>query len=952
MSRPHIVVVGGGIAGTEAALQARRAGAAVTLLESRGRLGGAAYSFTRDGLRLDNGQHVFLRCCTGYREFLDEIGASELVTLQRRLSIPVLGENGRRAELRRSGLPAPLHLAGTLARYPFLSRRERLRTALAMAALRRVEVDDPESDERSFGEWLEAHGQGPRAVQALWELIVRPTVNLAPEAASLAQVAQVFQVGLLRERASADVGYARVPLSEIHDVAARHALERAGVEVRLRCGATAVAPEADGYRIETSRGQPLNADAVVVAVPPERAARLLPSAAGVDGGRLTRLGRSPIVNLHVVYDRRVLDVPFAAGVGTPVQWVFDRTRSSGLSAGQCLAVSLSAADDELSAGPDELRSRYLPALAEVLPAARQAEVEAFFVTREHTATFRAVPGARALRPGPRTYLPGLALAGSWTDTGWPATMEGAVRSGRAASQAALEALERPVLHLADPERHRLRVLTALVVEARAVRAGAPWAEVERTGMGARRATRAARNLDVVAGEPVLIAGFCGALAEGLEPGDVVLANRIEGPAGPLACADPSVLAGVLRRTGLRVHIGPIACSRQLVRGRRRRELAKTGALAVDMESAWLIPAFGDRPPTVLRVVVDTGGRELLRPVATVSGAATAYHALRRAAGALREWSAALGTREVVLAAPRASCAGVDRAVQIVERVLDELGPPVYVRKQIVHNAHVIAELERRGAVFVEELDQVPPGATVIFSAHGVSPAVRAEAKQRELAVIDATCPLVAKVHAEARRFASAGMDVVLVGHAEHEEVQGTLGEAPERMHVIATVDEVAGLRLRDPDQVAYLTQTTLAVDETAEVVETLRDRFPTLKGPRASDICYATQNRQDAVRALAEDCDLVLVVGSTNSSNSKRLVEVSERAGCRALLVDDASEIEPRELIGIRRLGLTAGASAPETLVHGVVSAIHGLGGATISERTVATEDVQFRLPAALRGGS
>jgi 4-hydroxy-3-methylbut-2-enyl diphosphate reductase len=399
-----------------------------------------------------------------------------------------------------------------------------------------------------------------------------------------------------------------------------------------------------------------------------------------------------------------------------------------------------------------------------------------------------------------------------------------------------------------------------------------------------------------------------------------------------------------------VHIGAIACSRQLVLGRRREQLARTGALAVDMESAWLAPAFGSAPPTVLRVVVDTGRRELLRPVATVSGAATAYHSLRRAAGALDEWAAALSARELTLASPRASCAGVDRAVEIVERALEALGPPVYVRKQIVHNAHVIADLERRGAVFVEELDQVPKGATVIFSAHGVSPAVHAEGRERELEVIDATCPLVAKVHAEARRFAAAGMDVVLVGHADHEEVQGTLGEAPERTHVIATAGEVAGLTVHDPERVAYLTQTTLAVDETAEVVESLRERFPTLSGPKASDICYATQNRQDAVRALAANCDLVLVVGSTNSSNSRRLVEVSERAGCRALLVDDASEIQPRELIGVGRLGLTAGASAPEALVYGVVSAISGLGTTTVSELTVATEDVHFRLPPSLRG--
>jgi 4-hydroxy-3-methylbut-2-enyl diphosphate reductase len=252
-------------------------------------------------------------------------------------------------------------------------------------------------------------------------------------------------------------------------------------------------------------------------------------------------------------------------------------------------------------------------------------------------------------------------------------------------------------------------------------------------------------------------------------------------------------------------------------------------------------------------------------------------------------------------------------------------------------------------VFVDELDEVPTGATVIFSAHGVSPAVRAHAAERELDVIDATCPLVSKVHAEARRFAAAGFDIVLVGHEGHEEVEGTYGEAPERTHVIAGADEVQTLDVDDPERVAYLTQTTLAVDETSAVVDALRERFPSLAGPKASDICYATQNRQDAVRALAEDCDLILVVGSTNSSNSRRLVEVAQRAGCSAMLVEDASEIPPERLIGVKRVGVTAGASAPESLVEGVVSALGGLGGASLDERTVATEDIHFKLPVELR---
>ncbi|MCW3066999.1 MAG: ispH, partial [Solirubrobacterales bacterium] len=309
----------------------------------------------------------------------------------------------------------------------------------------------------------------------------------------------------------------------------------------------------------------------------------------------------------------------------------------------------------------------------------------------------------------------------------------------------------------------------------------------------------------------------------------------------------------------------------------------------------------------------------------------------------------LGPREVVLAAPRASCAGVERAVEVVERALEDRGAPIYVRKQIVHNAHVVATLEARGAIFVEELDEVPAGATVIFSAHGVSPAVRADAAARGLEVIDATCPLVAKVHAEARRFSTAGFDIVLVGHEGHEEVDGTFGEAPARTHVIATADEVERLDVADPDRVAYLTQTTLAIDETKEVVDTLRTRFPGLVGPASSDICYATQNRQDAVRALAEDCDVVLVVGSANSSNSRRLVEVAARAGRPVRLVENAGDIPPELLVGTRRVGLTAGASAPEALVQEVVDALGGLGDVSVQERAVATEDVHFKLPPEIR---
>ncbi len=440
MSGRQVTVIGGGLAGITAALDCARGGATVTLLEARGRLGGAAYSFTRDGLRADNGQHVFLRCCTAYRALLEQLDATDCVTLQPRLEIPVLAPGAKRAWLRRTQLPAPLHLAASLARYQPLTAGERLAVVRAMLSLRRIDPDDPAADRRSFGDWLREHGQSPSTWDALWGLIVRPTLNLDPADASLAQAAQVFKVGLLAERSAADIGYARVPLSEIHDRAAQRALANAGVKVALRRSAAVIELVDGGFCVQISGAPSLETEAVILAVPPDRAVRLLPSQAAVNGELATRLGRSPIVNLHIVYDRPILDVPFAAGVDTPVQWVFDRTQSAGLSDGQYLAVSLSAADDELSASSDDLRARYLPAIAELLPAAAQGTVRTFFVTREHSATFRAGPGTRAWRPSARTALPGLVLAGTWTDTGWPATMESAVRSGQVAAREALLAL--------------------------------------------------------------------------------------------------------------------------------------------------------------------------------------------------------------------------------------------------------------------------------------------------------------------------------------------------------------------------------------------------------------------------------------------------------------------------------------------------------------------------------
>jgi 4-hydroxy-3-methylbut-2-enyl diphosphate reductase len=300
---------------------------------------------------------------------------------------------------------------------------------------------------------------------------------------------------------------------------------------------------------------------------------------------------------------------------------------------------------------------------------------------------------------------------------------------------------------------------------------------------------------------------------------------------------------------------------------------------------------------------------------------------------------------VLLAAPRSYCAGVERAVEIVEQLLRRHGPPIYVRKQIVHNSHVVADLESRGAVFVEELDNVPAGATVVFSAHGVSPAVREHAASHGLDVVDATCPLVAKVHSEARRFAARGDTVVLIGHAGHEEVEGTVGEAPAQTVLVASVAEVESLEVPDPARVSYLSQTTLAVDETAEIVGALRDKFPELKGPPSADICYATTNRQDAIRDVARDADVVLVVGSDNSSNSVRLVELVRRQGKPAYLIDDASDIRPEWLAGKHLIGLTAGASAPPHLVDEVISA---LGAREVLLRETTREDIRFTLPPAV----
>lgn len=444
MSNSRVIVVGGGVAGIAAALDCADAGAAVTLLEVRPRLGGAAYSFEREGLMLDNGQHVFLRCCTAYRSLLERLGSSNRVFLQSRLEIPVLRPGFKPVTLRRNSLPAPFHLAGAIACYPHVSRRARLRAMLVAGKLARLQDREALGIETAsgltLGGWLSERGQSPDAIAMLWDLIALPTLNMRAERASLALGAFVLKTGLLESNDAGDIGFHVHPLSEILGRPALRVLREAGVEVRLSWRAEQILSRESGFEVR-SNGFVLDADVVIVAVPHARAASLLADVLGPGASGYEELGSSPIVNIHVVFDRRVCEVGFAAGVGTPVQYVFDRSSAVGLDEGQYLAVSVSAAGEEMEMTGEQLRERYLGALSELFPGAREANVLLFAISREHAATFAALPGVAAKRPGPQTAVEGLVLAGAWTDTGWPATLEGAVRSGHAAADAALAALK-------------------------------------------------------------------------------------------------------------------------------------------------------------------------------------------------------------------------------------------------------------------------------------------------------------------------------------------------------------------------------------------------------------------------------------------------------------------------------------------------------------------------------
>jgi hypothetical protein len=534
-----IVVIGGGLAGITAAIALGETGADVTLAEARPRLGGATTSFSRGGLMVDNGQHVFLRCCVAYRGLLARLGMTGAVSLQDRFDVTVLAPGGR-ARLRRTALPGPLHMGQALMGYGFLSRAQRLRVARAALAMAALNPAKPELDRQRLGDWLAAHGQDERTRRLLWDLFTVSALNVDGDDANLSLAATVVKTALLGARDAADIGVPSVPLGVLHGQAAGALLARLGAQVRLNAKVAAIevlpggpgprfrvrlagrrggdgppvggtapdgnpldgaAPdgnpldgatpddaawhgaELDGAALDDV-GEVIDADGVVLAVPPAVAARLAPAGtvspdtvspgtvspgtawepAAAGGGhgppgqpgpeQWRELATSPIVNVHVIYDRRVTRLPFAAAVDSPVQWVFDRTGSSGLRSGQYLAVSLSAADGYVDVPASALRERFLPAMADLFPAARDARVTDFFVTRERRATLRQVPGCERLRPGAATALPGLVLAGAWTDTGWPDTMEGAVRSGLNAARVLRRGLAVPAggLRRRDPGR--------------------------------------------------------------------------------------------------------------------------------------------------------------------------------------------------------------------------------------------------------------------------------------------------------------------------------------------------------------------------------------------------------------------------------------------------------------------------------------------------------------------
>jgi squalene-associated FAD-dependent desaturase len=483
----HVVVVGGGLAGISAAIGLREAGAAVTLLEARPWLGGATCSFSRGDLTIDNGQHVFLRCCTAYQELLARLGMTGSVSMQERFDVTVLTPD-RQARLRRSSLPAPLHLAGALARYGLLTPTERLKVGRAAIGMRFANPASPRLEDQRLGDWLGSRWQGERARRRLWDLFVISALNIAGDEAATSLAATVIKTGLLGRKDAADIGVSAIPLGDLHGKAAAGLLARLGADVRISTKATSIEPagtgsagmeragteragiepgRSGGFRVRASSGgdaaEVLTADAVVLAVPAWVATKLAPAGQEAAAAQWAQIDSAPIVNVHVHYDRRVTRLPFAAALDSPVQWVFDKTRAAGAMTGQYLAVSLSAADDYVDVPAARLREQFLPALEQLFPAAADASVLDFFVTRERRATFRQVPGSGRLRPGASTSVPGFALAGAWTDTGWPDTMEGAVRSG----QNAAEHIIRELAALAPAQEMTSQRIKASEIAARA-----------------------------------------------------------------------------------------------------------------------------------------------------------------------------------------------------------------------------------------------------------------------------------------------------------------------------------------------------------------------------------------------------------------------------------------------------------------------------------------------------
>jgi squalene-associated FAD-dependent desaturase len=455
MTGRQVVVIGGGLAGITAAIQLRDAGLEVTLLESRPRLGGAATSYPRAGLMIDNGQHVFLRCCTSYQELLSRLGMTGSVAIQDRFDVTVLSPDGP-ARLRRNALPSPLHLARALLSYRLLPLAERAKVGRAALAFWRADPASAALDREPLGQWLAARGQGEQARRRLWDLFIISALNIDGDQASSALAAKVIKTALLGRNDAADIGIATVPLGRLHAEATAALLTRLGAQIRLGARAAAVEQRAGGgFLVRLGRGeaaatddgtpdpeegQALPADGVVLAVPADQAARLARTAGVVAAGDWAGLGQSPIVNVHVRYDRKVMDLPFVAAVDSPVQWVFDKTRQAGVSDGQYLAVSVSAADGLVETPTAAIRELFEPELSRLFPAATGASIRDFFVTRERRATFRQGPGSGILRPGAGTSVPGLVLAGAWTATGWPDTMEGAVRSGHSAARELARAL--------------------------------------------------------------------------------------------------------------------------------------------------------------------------------------------------------------------------------------------------------------------------------------------------------------------------------------------------------------------------------------------------------------------------------------------------------------------------------------------------------------------------------